>query len=118
MACLVTQIDRNVEVALRQTVKRSLQELSRAINGDAKTSLRSSVNIVLEQGRVDYNPTMINLTHVVNIVAKELISTVAVVPRLREVLAAEIEMDVEQPGLMSRPTIRSTRPTILCCYIR
>ena len=97
---LVTQIDRNVEVALRQTVKRSLQELSRAINGDAKTEpqLLFRVNIVLEQGRVDYNPTMINLTHVVNIVAKELISTVAVVPRLREVLAAEIEMDAGAAG--------------------
>ena len=46
---------------------------------------------MLENSRIDYRPTMINLTHVVNIVAKELISTVAVVPRLREVLVAETE---------------------------
>ena len=88
---LVTQTDRNVELALRQTVKRSLQELSRAINGDAKTEPQTlfRVNIVLENGRVDYRPTMINLTHVVNVVAKEMISTVSVVPRLREVLSTE-----------------------------
>lgn len=34
---LVTQTDSLMEVSLRQAVKRSLQELSRAINGDAKT---------------------------------------------------------------------------------
>ena len=51
------------------------------------------VKIVLESSRIDYRPTMINLTHVVNIVAKELISTVAVVPRLREVLLPEATGD-------------------------
>lgn len=44
------------------------------------------VNIVLENQRVEYRPTMINLTHVVNIVAKELISIVAVIPRLKDVM--------------------------------
>jgi hypothetical protein len=44
------------------------------------------VNIVLEAQRVEYRPTMINLTHVVNIVAKELISIVAIIPRLRDVM--------------------------------
>jgi dynein heavy chain, axonemal len=34
---LVTQTDSLMEVSLRQAVKKSLQELSRAINGDAKT---------------------------------------------------------------------------------
>jgi dynein heavy chain len=85
---LVRGVDREVETALRHTVKRSLQELSRAINGDAKSDPQTlfGVKIVLENSRIDYKPTMINLTHVVNIVAKELISTVAAVPRLREVL--------------------------------
>ena len=79
--------DKAVEMALRNTVKKSLQELSKAINGDAKTEPQTlfKVNIVLENNRVDYRPTMINLTHVVNIVAKELISTVGVVPRLKNV---------------------------------
>ena len=93
---LVKEVDREVELSLRQTVKRSLQELSRAINGDAKSEPQTlfGVKIVLENSRIDYRPTMINLTHVVNIVAKELISTVAVVPRLREVLVPETEKPV------------------------
>jgi len=44
---------------------------------------------VLENCRVDYRPTMISLTHLVNTVAKELISTVAVVPRLCDILSPE-----------------------------
>ncbi|CAM9228493.1 unnamed protein product, partial [Choristocarpus tenellus] len=85
---LVGQTDSSVEAALRNTVKKSLQELSHAINGDAKTEPQTlfKVNIVLEGSRVDYRPTMINLTHVINIVAKEMMSTISVVPRLRGVL--------------------------------
>mmetsp|Transcript_14527 Transcript_14527/g.44826 ORF Transcript_14527/g.44826 Transcript_14527/m.44826 type:complete len:398 (-) Transcript_14527:11342-12535(-) len=92
---LVKEMDRDIEISLRHTVRRSLQELSRAINGDAKSEPQTlfGVKIVLESSRIDYRPTMINLTHVVNIVAKELISTVAVVPRLREVLLPEATGD-------------------------
>ena len=35
-------VDRGVEESLRTTVKRSLQELSRAINGDAKTETKAA----------------------------------------------------------------------------
>jgi dynein heavy chain len=40
-----------VEVALRQTVKLSLQELSRAINGDAKNDPHAlfKVNLILDE---------------------------------------------------------------------
>ena len=41
----VEQIDRSVEDALRQTVKKSLQELSRSINGDAKTEVQALFRI-------------------------------------------------------------------------
>jgi dynein heavy chain len=44
------------------------------------------VNVVLENNRVECQPTMINLTKVVNIVSKELITTIKVVPRMREVV--------------------------------
>ncbi|GMI05338.1 hypothetical protein TrVE_jg1168 [Triparma verrucosa] len=83
--------DAAVELALRTTVKKSLQELSKAINGDAKTEPQTlfRVNIVLENNRVDYRPTMINLTHVVNIVAKELISCLGVVPRLKDAVLSD-----------------------------
>jgi len=88
---MVAQIDKDIEQALRYCVKKSLQELSKAINGDAKTEPQTlfKINIVLDNSRVDYRPTMINLTHAVNIVAKELISSVMVIPRLKEALAAD-----------------------------
>ena len=87
---LVKVANRDVEAALRQAVKRSLLELSRAINGDAKTEPQTlfGVQIALDAGHINYRPSMINLTHVVNVVAKELISIVAVVPRLRADLTA------------------------------
>lgn len=44
------------------------------------------VNIVLESAQVDYRPTMINLTHVINIVTKELMGTIKAVSRVREAL--------------------------------
>lgn len=86
----VREVDRELEVALRLAIKRSLQELSRAINGDAKTEPQQlfGVKIVLENGRLNYKPTMIHLTHVVNVAAKEMISTIAVVPRLHDALVA------------------------------
>lgn len=81
----IAQIDKSVEHALKQSVKRSLQELSRAINGDSKTDPQTlfTVNILLDEGRVTYMPSMVNLTHSVNVVAKEVISVVTAVPRVR-----------------------------------
>ncbi len=81
----VATIDKNVEQALKQSVKRSLQELSRAINGDSKTDPQTlfTVNILLDEMRVSYMPSMVNLTHSVNVVAKEVISVVTAVPRVR-----------------------------------
>eukprot|EP00981_Chlorochromonas_danica_P004175 scaffold838_cov160-Ochromonas_danica.AAC.12 len=81
----IATIDRNVEGALKHSVKRSLQELSRAINGDSKTEpqVLFTVNILLDEMRVSYSPSMIDLTHSVNIVAKDIISVVTAVPRVR-----------------------------------
>ncbi|CAM9805038.1 unnamed protein product, partial [Heterosigma akashiwo] len=52
--------------------------LSRAINGDTKVDPQTlfKINIVLDNNRVDFRPTMINLTHAVNVAAKELIAAV------------------------------------------
>lgn len=41
---------------------------------------------MLDSAQVDYRPTMINLTHVINIVTKELMGTIKAVSRVREVL--------------------------------
>lgn len=106
------QIDRLVEQSLKQAVKRSLQELSKAINGDSKTDPMTlfSVQIQLQaanergfQQVVGYAPSMSNLSHSLNVVgmstdfrfllpvsltffiysAKEIISTVTSVQRIR-----------------------------------
>ena len=81
----ISQVDKSIEQALKQSVKRSLQELSRAINGDSKSDPQSlfTVNILLDQVRVSYSPSMVNLTHSVNIVAKDVISVVSAVPRIK-----------------------------------
>eukprot|EP00752_Nemacystus_decipiens_P009956 g8879.t1 len=85
---LIAQTDNSIELALRNTVKKSVQLLSKAINGDAKTDPQTlfKVNIVLESAQVDYRPTMINLTHVINIVTKELMGTIKAVSRVRDAL--------------------------------
>lgn len=74
-----------MEQSLKHAVKRSLQELSKAINGDSKTEPQTlfTVQILLIDGRVTYQPSMVNLTHSVNIVAKDIISIVMSVPRIR-----------------------------------
>jgi len=81
----VAKTDQAVEDSLRTTVKRSLQEIARAINGDARTEVHPifKVNVVLDKDKVEFKPTMNNLTQMVNFVSKELITVVSVVPCLR-----------------------------------
>jgi dynein heavy chain len=83
------KIDKVVEGALRQTVKRSLQELSKAINGDGKSEVYPlfHVNVVLEMSKVELKPTVEELVQLVNHTSRELISTISIIPRLTEVLA-------------------------------
>jgi dynein heavy chain len=65
--------------------------------------LLAQVYIVLENNRVEYRPTMINLTHVVNIVAKELISIVSVIPRLKDVMLNDGQSNNLQQPLDAPP---------------
>ena len=64
----VESIDKNVEDALRQTVKRSLQELSRSINGDAKTEVQPlfQIHVTLQGSKVEFKPSISELTQTVN----------------------------------------------------
>ena len=80
----VASTDKMLGDALRQTVKRSLQELSKAINGDAKTEPQAlfKVHTVLESASVGFRPTMINLTQTVNMVSKDLINSIAIASSL------------------------------------
>ncbi|OQR83321.1 dynein heavy chain [Achlya hypogyna] len=86
----VERADKSLEDALRQSVKKSLLELSKAINGDAKTDPHPlfRVHVVLEDGRVEFRPLMANLTQMVNTVAKEIFNVISVVPRLTSQLAS------------------------------
>jgi dynein heavy chain len=82
----INQIDKTFEGTLKGSVKKSLQDLSKAINGDSRTEPQSlfTVRILLENNnRVTYMPSMVNLTHSVNVVAKDIISVVAAFPRIR-----------------------------------
>lgn len=64
--------------------------------GDSELSHPNAyqVNIVLESGQVDYRPTMVNLTHVTNVVAKELIGTVDTISRVRKALGDSIDTNI------------------------
>jgi dynein heavy chain len=93
-AKFVTKMDTCIEDALRLAVKRSLMEISKAINGDTKGSESRSevqplfkVNVVLESNRMEFSPALSRLETVVSIAAKELVSVISVVPRLSEVLS-------------------------------
>jgi hypothetical protein len=49
------------------------------------------LNLVLENGVVEYKPTVVELTHSVNDVSRALLSVISVVPRVEEVLPAEVQ---------------------------
>jgi dynein heavy chain len=61
-------VDKMVETALRQTVKRSLQELSRAINGDGKSEIYPlfNLNVTLDAAKVELRPSLQDLVHMVS----------------------------------------------------
>jgi dynein heavy chain len=61
----VERIDKGVEDALRATVKKSLQEISKAINGEGKNRDGAveihplfKMNIVLDMQKVDLSPNL------------------------------------------------------------
>lgn len=55
---------------------------------------------------MDYRPTMINLTHVINIVAKELMGTINAVSRVREALG-----DSTNTSSQKKPPQAAAAPT-------
>ncbi|KAI8894261.1 dynein heavy chain and region D6 of dynein motor-domain-containing protein [Globomyces pollinis-pini] len=92
----IEAIDGKIEQSLRVTVKRSLSEISKAINGEGKNREGGGevhpllkVNVVLESQKVDFNPTFSKLQESVNKIAREMISTVAVIPRLSQKLTPD-----------------------------
>ncbi|XP_045081518.1 dynein axonemal heavy chain 2 isoform X2 [Coregonus clupeaformis] len=88
------KMDSMVEEALRLNIKWSLQELSKAINGDSKTSPNPlfRVQVVLRQeppgatSQVEFSPTLQKLAQIVNNISSQLISTISVFKRLPDLL--------------------------------
>ena len=110
----IAGVDKNVSDALHMTVKKSLQEVSRSINGDARTDPQPlfKVSVVLDHNRVEFRPTMIKLTQTVNLVSKDLITTIACIPCLADVLvkaqkarAAAAALASEEEGANGRRTV-------------
>ncbi|KAA0723088.1 Dynein heavy chain 2, axonemal [Triplophysa tibetana] len=88
------KMDRMVEDAFRVNIKCSLQELSKAINGDGKNSPDPlfSVEVVLKQyspgstAQVDFSPTLPKLAQIVNSIDSQLINTISGFKRLPDLL--------------------------------
>eukprot|EP00232_Nephroselmis_pyriformis_P029065 CAMPEP_0182867354 /NCGR_PEP_ID=MMETSP0034_2-20130328/8675_1 /TAXON_ID=156128 /ORGANISM="Nephroselmis pyriformis, Strain CCMP717" /LENGTH=4528 /DNA_ID=CAMNT_0024999703 /DNA_START=83 /DNA_END=13669 /DNA_ORIENTATION=- len=81
------KVDKKMEDALRYTVKKSLQELSRVLNGDAKTEVVPIFNVmvVLEKtNRVELRPTVQDMFNMIHNVSRELITVIQCVPRMVE----------------------------------
>ena len=92
----VDGVDYKIEQALRITVKKSLSEVSKAINGEGKRDSGGAeihplfkVNVVLEQQKVEFSPSFTKLQESVNKVAKDMISSISVIPRLTHKLTPD-----------------------------
>jgi dynein heavy chain, axonemal len=89
----VLSVDKMVEDALRQAVKKSLQELSRNINGDSKNEVQPlfKVFVTLEKEVVEFKPNKDEIAHMINAVARDLIMMINVVPNLSEKTAKQYD---------------------------
>ena len=79
------RVDKKLEDALLATAKNSLLDLSRAINGDARSEPTPifTVTVILDASqKIEFSPTIISLTQMVNIVSKKMLQTLKCVPRI------------------------------------
>ena len=106
----IAQIDRRVEQSIKTAVKRSLQELSKAINGDSKTDPLTlfSVQLHLQDSSLIYIPSMVNLTNSVNVLAKNIISSVNVVQRIRNQIFDDKPVGTARDTYSSRDTMEAS----------
>ncbi|XP_071333968.1 dynein axonemal heavy chain 2 [Trachinotus anak] len=90
------KVDHMVEEALRRNIKQSMKKLSRAINGDSKTSPNPlfKVLVALRQAtpqttpKVEFSPALGKLAQIVNIMP-QLINTISEFRRLPELLSCK-----------------------------
>ncbi|WIA33430.1 hypothetical protein OEZ86_006562 [Tetradesmus obliquus] len=100
--------DKKVEDALRHTVKRSLQEMSRLLNGDSKTEVLPifKVTMMLERNNhVELRPTIQQLFDMTQKVARDLITVVQMVPRLALQATPRQLKELEERGEPAPPPL-------------
>jgi len=81
-------IDKMVEDALRMNVKKSLQELSKAVNGDGKSAPTPlfKVSVVLDVQRVQFEPSYDSIVQLTVRLAATITASLDKLPRLPSVL--------------------------------
>ncbi|KAL0484096.1 dynein heavy chain, partial [Acrasis kona] len=108
----VQKVESNVDLSLRQTVKKSLQKLSYAINGESEKNSQERnasplflVNVTMEgtdllNRRPALQPSVDQLidTVVVTGITGQLVKVISVVPKLEATLKAVFERDLELAG--------------------
>ncbi|KAH6590256.1 hypothetical protein BASA50_009516 [Batrachochytrium salamandrivorans] len=85
----IERVDVRLEDALRTAVRRSLLEISKAINGEGKNRDGAGevhplfkVNVILDLQKVDFSPTLQRLEETVNKFVGNMVSTIGAVVRL------------------------------------
>ena len=80
------KVDKKMETALKHTVKKSLQELSRLLNGDAKTEVVPIFNVVLnlDGHKVGLKPSIQDMFNMIHVASQKLITVLKCVPRLAQ----------------------------------
>ncbi|XP_078389870.1 dynein axonemal heavy chain 2 [Cetorhinus maximus] len=88
------KVDRMVEEAFRQNIKRSLLELSKAINGDPKSTPNALFRVLVTllddipqgQQQVEFSPTLSRLANTVNSISFQIKNTLSIFKRIPELL--------------------------------
>lgn len=86
------KLDKNMEESLRHTVKKSLQELSRMLNGDAKTEVTPIFNVILtldKTKRVGLQHSVQDMFQMIHSVCGKLITVIKCMPRLSQPIKDE-----------------------------
>ncbi|ETO18852.1 hypothetical protein RFI_18395 [Reticulomyxa filosa] len=87
---VIVQVDGDVESALKFAIKSSLQDLSRAINGDGKSDpsplFKLSMILNLNTGKVDFTPSIVDLIQMIKDVYDQIMQIYKHIPRLGSVL--------------------------------
>ena len=93
------KVDKKMSDALKQTVKKSLQELLRALNGDAKTEVTPVFSVVLgleTSSNVELNPSIQAILSMINTESRDLITVIQIVPRISQVPSTDASSDQEE----------------------